>query len=97
MGMLVILHKPAFRFVLTDLTLRQQIKVSGDGQVGAPGCLIGRGFDSAEAGDSMRPIAGGSFQVGHSGNSSDVPNVWETSGRRDSRSSLIYLNALGGP
>jgi hypothetical protein len=44
MGMRLILHKPGFCFVLTDLTLRQEIKVFGDRQMGAAGCFIGRGF-----------------------------------------------------
>ena len=55
-------RSPALRFALTDLLLRQQVKVPGDGQVSAAGYLIGCGLGVGEARDGVRLIAGGPLQ-----------------------------------
>ena len=55
-------RSPALRFALTDLLLRQPVKVLGDGQVSAAGCLIGRGLGIYEACRGVRLVAGGFLQ-----------------------------------
>ena len=55
-------RSPALRFALTDLLLRQPVKVLGDGQVSAAGCLIGCGLGIYEACRGVRLVAGGFLQ-----------------------------------
>ena len=52
-------RSPALRFALTDLLLRQPVKVLGDGQVNAAGYLIGCCLGVGEARDGVRLVAGG--------------------------------------
>ena len=55
-------RSPALRFALTDLLLRQSVKVLGDGQVSAAGYHIGCGLGVGEARNGVRLIAGGFLQ-----------------------------------
>jgi hypothetical protein len=62
MGLPRLAGRSPLRFALTDLLLRQPVKVLGDGQASAAGCLIGCGLGVGEACGGVRPIAGGFLQ-----------------------------------
>jgi hypothetical protein len=62
MGLPRLAGRSPLRFALTDLLLRQPVKVLGDGQASATGCLIGCGLGVGEACGGVRPIAGGFLQ-----------------------------------
>jgi hypothetical protein len=55
-------RSPALHLALIDQLLRQQVKVPGDGQPSAKGCLIGCCLGVGEARGGMCPIAGGLLQ-----------------------------------